>query len=53
MTQSALDRARLYQEELTAIRRDIHAQITRHHGVRSKGCYRTCHGVFRFFMQQL
>ena len=25
MTQSALDRARLYQDELTAIRRDIHA----------------------------
>src|SRR6476469_4270306 len=25
MTQSLLDRARLYQEELTAIRRDIHA----------------------------
>ena len=25
MTQSPLDRARLYQDELTAIRRDIHA----------------------------
>ena len=25
MTQSALDRARLYQDELSAIRRDIHA----------------------------